>query len=312
MNPKQPHDKFFKETFSRKEVARDYIDQFLPADISENLDLRTLQLSETSHIDEELQEHLSDIVYYCRWKSKVNVRVSLLFEHKSYPEKYPHLQLLRYLSGTWEYDLREQQTLTVTIPIIVYHGKKKWNYKSFPAYFPISKIGTEGPLTRYIPKFDYHLTDLTHYTDEQLLALKMGYLVNTLLALKHRREDAYIKAHFERLFVYAEQYLESERGRNFLEIVVVYILQTTELNRKEIVGLVQKLPKQLNDLTMSTYDMILLEGEKKGRKEGKIEAIKTTVIRMIRKFPKWSNEEISELTGASVNFVEKIRKELKK
>ena len=140
----------------------------------------------------------------------------------------------------------------------------------------------------------------------------MGYLVNTLLALKHRRDDAYIKTNFERLFVYAEEYLESERGRNFLEIVVVYILQTTELSRREVVNLVQKLPKQLNDLTMSTYDMILLEGEKKGRKEGKIEAIKTTVIRMLRKFPDWSNEEIAELTGASISFVNKIRNGLKK
>ena len=151
MNPKQPHDKFFKETFSRKEVARDYIDQFLPVDIRENLDLRTLQLSQTSHIDEELQEHLSDIVYTCRWKSKADVRISLLFEHKSYPEKFPHLQLLRYLLGTWEYDLREEQPLTVTIPIIVYHGKKKWKYKSFSDYFPLPKIDKESPLVRYIP-----------------------------------------------------------------------------------------------------------------------------------------------------------------
>ncbi len=63
---------------------------------------------------------------------------------------------------------------------------------------------------------------------------------------------------------------------------------------------------------MSTYDMILLEGEKKGEKKGRKEAIKTTVIRMLRKFPKWSNEEIAELTGASIDFVEKIRNGLKK
>ena len=203
-------------------------------------------MSETSHIDEELQEHLSDIVYYCRWKSKTSVRISLLFEQKSYPEKYPHLQLLRYLLGTWEYDLREEQPLTVTIPIIVYHGKKRWNYKSFPAYFPIPKTDTESPLNRYIPKFDYHLTDLSHYSDEQLLALKMGYLVNTLLALKHRRDEEYIKNHFERIFVYSEHYWVTEQGRNFLKIVVVYVLQTTELSRKEVEGLVKKLPKSLN------------------------------------------------------------------
>ncbi len=327
MKPKQPHDKFFKETFSRIEVARDYIDQFLPDDIRQNLDLRTLQLSETSHVDQELQEHLSDIVYSCRWKTHTEIRISLLFEHKSYPEQYPHIQLLRYLLGVWEYDIREEKSLSITIPIIVYHGKQKWKYKAFPSYFPLypknSKqrknnqkrlTATDTPLSRYIPQFAYHLTDLSNYPDEQILALKMGFLVNTFLALKHKRDDAYIKANFEQLFVYAEQYLETEKGRNFLEVVVVYILQTTELKREEVVKLVHQLPKPLNKLTMSTYDMIKTEGIKegiqKGIQKGRIATLKAAITRILRKYPNWSNEEIAELTGASIEFVQKIKKDL--
>ncbi len=55
---------------------------------------------------------------------------------------------------------------------------------------------------------------------------------------------------------------------------------------------------------MSTYDMILLEG--------KIAAIKATIIRMLHKFPNWSNKEIADLTGTSASFVEKVSKGVQK
>lgn len=95
-----------------------------------------------------------------------------------------------------------------------------------------------------------------------------------------------------------------------MEVVVVYILQTTDLKREEVVKIVQQLPKPLNELTMSTYDMIKLEGKKEGKKEGRIATLKATITRMLRKYPTWSNEEIAELTGASTEFIQKVRESL--
>ncbi len=39
-----PHDKFFKETFSRVEVARDFLSNYLPPSAIEGLDLNTMEL----------------------------------------------------------------------------------------------------------------------------------------------------------------------------------------------------------------------------------------------------------------------------
>ncbi|MCA9995251.1 MAG: Rpn family recombination-promoting nuclease/putative transposase [Anaerolineales bacterium] len=39
-----PHDKFFKETFTRLETARDFFANYLPAPVTAVLDLLTLQL----------------------------------------------------------------------------------------------------------------------------------------------------------------------------------------------------------------------------------------------------------------------------
>ncbi|WP_169703963.1 Rpn family recombination-promoting nuclease/putative transposase [Candidatus Kuenenia stuttgartensis] len=78
-----PHDKFFKETFSIRENAIDFLSGRFPPEILKKLDLSTLTQDNSSYIDEELKEHFSDIVYTCFCKDK-EIRITLLFEHKSY------------------------------------------------------------------------------------------------------------------------------------------------------------------------------------------------------------------------------------
>jgi hypothetical protein len=78
-----PHDKFFKETFSIKKNVIDFLQGTFPPEILKKLDLSTLTQDNNSYIDEELKEHFSDIVYTCFCKDK-ELRITLLFEHKSY------------------------------------------------------------------------------------------------------------------------------------------------------------------------------------------------------------------------------------
>ena len=49
-----PHDRFFREVFSRLEWSRDFIRTRLPATIVESLALETLELRPNSFLDEEL------------------------------------------------------------------------------------------------------------------------------------------------------------------------------------------------------------------------------------------------------------------
>ena len=77
-----PHDKFFKESFSRKEVARSFIREYLPRGICTQLDLKTLTIRKDSYIDKEMFEHFSDILYSVKLSGK-QAFIYLLFEHKS-------------------------------------------------------------------------------------------------------------------------------------------------------------------------------------------------------------------------------------
>ena len=78
-----PHDKFFKESFSRVGVAKSFIEEVFPKEIQDKMNLNSLKLSNASFIDEMLKEHFADIVYECEYQG-VTATITLLFEHKSY------------------------------------------------------------------------------------------------------------------------------------------------------------------------------------------------------------------------------------
>src|SRR5208337_2490321 len=97
-----PHDRLFKEVFSDAENAADFINGVFPVYIKSRLDLSSLTLDNNSYIDEELAEYFSDMVYSCIYNGNMRIKVTILFEHKSYPARYPMLQILKYLLKIWE------------------------------------------------------------------------------------------------------------------------------------------------------------------------------------------------------------------
>ncbi len=86
-----PHDKYFKEVFSNTEDAIAFLKRSLPQELAGNIDFDKLKPLKDSYIDEELKENFSDLVFSTTYKGKTEILITLLFEHKSRPERYPHL-----------------------------------------------------------------------------------------------------------------------------------------------------------------------------------------------------------------------------
>ena len=107
-NHHNAHDKFFKAVFSKRREAANLLKQFGDTALVKGLDFRTLKREQDSFTESDLKEYFSDLVYSCRWKGK-ELRICLLFEHKSYPVDYPHFQLLRYMLNCWEQDLNHKR-----------------------------------------------------------------------------------------------------------------------------------------------------------------------------------------------------------
>jgi predicted transposase/invertase (TIGR01784 family) len=58
-----PHDKLFKQIWSDRETAPDFLANYLPQDISSLMDLKTLEICKDSFVDKHLKEHFSDLLY---------------------------------------------------------------------------------------------------------------------------------------------------------------------------------------------------------------------------------------------------------
>ena len=55
-----PHDRFFKAIFGRSEVAREFLQRFLPAEVAARIDWRGLQPEKDQFLDSALQGHAND------------------------------------------------------------------------------------------------------------------------------------------------------------------------------------------------------------------------------------------------------------
>lgn len=258
--PSKPHDEFFKAAFGRMDIAMEYVQKMLPSELVKELEISKLERTNGSHISPALREFFSDLVFECPLKTvDLRLSVSLLFEHKSNPETYPHFQVLRYMLDTWEEQLKQKKALTPIVPIIIYQGKENWIVRDFPQYF-----GRQLPtgLSRFIPSFDYHFTQVKSMSDEQIIGLGQGLLINALLLMKHIHNPNYILQNPELIFIHLE---EPGNQRDFIVSMLAYFLKNTELAQEKIQKFIKTLPGTLNQSAMSTYEMILEEGRKEVR-----------------------------------------------
>ena len=155
------HDSFFKRTFSVKENLQDLIQGTLPREVISKLHPETLKYDPTEYVDRELAPYFRDIACNVRYGDK-QIKISLLYEHKSYPAKNIHLQLLRYMQNVWDNQKSNRQELTPVIAIVFYHGRSKWTRRE------IVKIVPEE-LKRFVPLFDYVLFDTKDIEDHAIL-----------------------------------------------------------------------------------------------------------------------------------------------
>ena len=259
--PSKPHDEFFKATFSRIEIVVDYLQKMLPTELVDLLLIKELKRVNGSYISPALKEYFSDLIYECPVKHpNVEVSLALLFEHKSHPEQYPHLQLLRYMLDAWEEQLRQGKTLTLIIPIVIYHGEANWTKRNLSSYFG---DGLPEHLLAFLPQFDYQFTHVTAMSDAEILALGKSLLVNTFLMMKHIWHPEFVLQNPHLIFIHLE---EPNNMRDFVVALLAYFLKNSELAGEKIKNFIEILPRTLNQTAMSTYEMILKEGREQGLK----------------------------------------------
>lgn len=132
-------------------------------------------------------------------------------------------------------------------------------------------------LSQYLPQFPIVFTDLVRTQDKEIEQLDNESLVATLLAQKYSKDATELIQQITRIF----NTFTSATDRNYIEVLVVYILSLVDVDKSEIIEITQRINRPLKQVIMSTYDLFINEGIEKGIEQGIEKGIEKAKIDLV-------------------------------
>jgi len=258
----------FREIQSNRENCIDFLRATLPAEVIKKVDFDTLEPCSESYIDSDLQQYFSDVVYSCRYGREREIRIAILLEHKSSPPEYPHAQLLIYYANIWRKEILQHGCPIVVIPHVFYHGSQIWHSRTVYDYFP----GLEDELKRYIPAFDYVLTDLQEYTDEQIVheLFRRDALKVAMLFMKHIFDSETIEKRLAEFLEAGRSYYGcGQEAEDFLRSLLTYLFSTTSRPEvDQVAAAMERIHAKGGEIAMTVAEKLREEGIEAGIEAG--------------------------------------------
>ena len=191
----------------------------------------------------------------------------------------------------WEQDVNEKRPLRLIIPVVFYHGKKKWKVPS--AFVDQFKVDEE--LKQFLLDFRYILFDTNpwDFRDESNRDLKDNvFLFTTLVLMKaaFKNDAEAILEIFN--FWYEKGLLENKEMVLFF---LAYISHTQELDREQLKKMLVESKIDGGDMMPTLAQQLKNEGIKEGIKEGEKKEKLETARRML--MDNFSLEQVIKYTG---------------
>lgn len=270
----KPHDATFRQFLTQPEIARDFMELHLPAELRAICDLSTLKLESGSFVEDDLRQYFSDVLYSLKTTAGDGY-VHVLIEHQSSPDRHMAFRLLRYAVAAMQRHLEAgHRKLPLVIPVLFYTGKR--------SPYPYS--------TRWLDEFDdpavaeklyggcFPLTDITVIPDDDIMNHRSMAALTLLQKHIHRRDMATLTDRLATLLM--ADYLSSSQ----VTVLIHYLLQAGESADSEafVRELAQRVP-QHGDALMTIAQQLEQKGIEKGRMEGRQEGIQLGEQRGIEK-----------------------------
>ncbi|MCI5194528.1 MAG: Rpn family recombination-promoting nuclease/putative transposase [Candidatus Electrothrix sp. AU1_5] len=269
-----PHDSFFRETFCRKEVAAGFLREYLPQAILRKIDLESLTAVKDSFVEKELRQHFSDLLYTVRHQED-RLYLYLLFEHKSYPDPWVGLQLLRYLVRIWEQHRKQhpkEGKLPAVVPLVLYHGRQKWCISDQFSSL-IAQDNTE--LLQFIPDFRWQVYDLTVFSDKEIRGGVFGRI--TLLLLRHIF-DPDLNSKLPKILSLLQEVGEKQDALEMLEVLLRYVVSATKTFNEDAVREVLNQSGVKEDFMQNFIDKYIEQGRNQGISQGQLVTLREAVM----------------------------------
>ena len=298
---KNPHDRLFKWSLGRPDVMNDYLNLILPESQAKALNLETLDTTNDNYVDDLIKETFSDVVYKVKRTTEEETVISLLFEHKSSPDKITPLKLLRYITNAYFDNFKDGET-TQIIPILFYHGSSNWN---IPRKLSEILEGDITPFHKHTPEFEYIFTDLDEAVDllDDTTKPELKVYIEALRIANAEDIEEASQRFKNCIEIFKEPGWPSEILRlRFLQVFLIYQSKVSRLAQElNIFDIAKQVYPERSDEIMSLYDTI--------QEEGKDQGIKLTLLEQLKiKFSEPIPEEIKEkIEEADRDTLSKLR-----
>jgi predicted transposase/invertase (TIGR01784 family) len=263
------------------------------------LDLSGLEIVKDSLIEKDLSDYYSDMLYKVALAGQPGF-IYVLFEHKSYYERYVQLQLLEYMVKIWRLFIKQQKkgrkaALPIVIPLLICHGKRPWpeNRDRLSSLL----AGPTEELSAYIPDFGFERYDLTRYSDDEIKGTLMTRVVQLLFKYAF---DPNLQTKLPDILSLMKRLTQQETGLQYFETILRYLFSIMEdITTETIKEIAEKaLSKKEGESIMTLAEKLRREGEIRGKLEGKLEGLVDAIeMGMILKFPGQVSDVMAAVSG---------------
>ena len=270
-----PHDSLISRLFSSKKNVRDFMKQYLPEDVRNEINLKKISIDMSQYVSDELKKYTSDIVIKTETRKSehaepAGVDIYILFEDKSYHDDKILMQLLRYMYLMYQKDIDEGRPCRVIIPFVFYHGKSEWK---IPAEFS-DQLNVGNALKYYCLNYRYILFD-THrwdFDEEKKTAISSNIEMFTSIML--------LKSAFEKNMNFFTKVVDFLRDNDFIDIdrlhdnshliiLLEYISQTRDMSTEELRCIIDKTGIKGDEIMPTLAQRLEKQGIEKGKELGK-------------------------------------------
>jgi len=119
-------DALFKSVMTEPLAAKEFLAEYLPAEIKDILNLDKISIEKDSFVEANLQRQLSDMVYSVKTKTGDDAFIYLLVEHQSSVDHLIAFRLAKYTLLLAERHIDKNEKIPLILPVVVYAGKSKY------------------------------------------------------------------------------------------------------------------------------------------------------------------------------------------
>jgi predicted transposase/invertase (TIGR01784 family) len=264
-NTATPHDATFRYFLKTPDIARDFMEIHLPAELRAICDLSTLKLENGSFVEANLQQYFSDILYSLKTIDGDKGYVQILIEHQSSPDKHMAFRMIRYAVAAMQNHLDAgHKKLPLVIPVLFYTGKRT----PYPYSTNWLQEFTDPELAKNLYNSDFPLVDITVIPDEEIMEHRSMAALTLLQKHIHQRNLTVLMDKL--VAVLLTDHLASPQ----VKALINYIIQAGETADAEtfIRELASRVPQHGEELMTIAQQL-----EQKGRVEGREEGIQEGV-----------------------------------